>query len=146
MATMNYLISIAMLLLMLVPQKQKLPEEFYQIPEHVRAEATIIIAGTYAQGRSPCIFMPDGTRRWALESWFHVTTVYRGKVGGKSIHIKSRRLPKTKYVSEDLEVGHKYLVLLRPSDESMKRIKAGGYVHFWDALRDEEIITIVDLK
>ena len=143
---MNYLISLAMLLLILVPQNQKLPEEFYRIPEHVRAEATIIIAGTYAQGRSPCIFMPDGSRRWALESWFHVTKVYRGKVGGKSIYIKSRRLPQTKDVSEKLEVGHQYLVLLRPGDESMKLIKAGGYVPFWDALRDEEIITIVELK
>jgi hypothetical protein len=90
--------------------------------------------------------MPDGSRRWALESRFHVTKVYRGKVGGKSIHIKSGRLPKTKDVSEQLEVGHKYLVLLRPGDESLKLIEAGGHVPFWDALRDEEIVTIVELK
>ncbi len=146
MTTMNYLISLAMLLSILVPQQQELPEEFHQIPEHVRAEATIIIAGTYAEGRSPCIFMPDGSRRWALESWFNVTKVYRGKVGGKSIYIKSRRLPKPKDVSEKLEVGHKYLVLLRPGVESMKLIKEGGYVPFWDALRDEEIVAIVKLK
>jgi len=143
---MNYHFLIVVLLLTLVPQNQEFPREFHQIPEHVRDKATVIVSGTYAQGRSPCIFMPDGTRRWALESWFHVTTVYRGKVGGKSIHVKNRSLPKTKYVSENLEVGHKYLVLLRPSDESMKLIKAGGYVPFWDALSDEEIITIVKLK
>ena len=143
---MNYLISLAMLLLIFVPQNQKLPEAFYQIPEHVRAEATIIIAGTYAEGRSPCIFMPDGSRRWALETRFHVTKVYRGKVGGKSIPIQSRRLPKTKAVSEQLEVGHKYLVLLRPGDESQKLIEAGGHVTFWEALSDEEIVTIVELK
>lgn len=143
---MNYLISLATLLLMLVPQSQKLPEEFYRIPERVRAEATVIIAGTYAEGRSPCIFMPDGSRRWALESRFQVTKVYRGEVGGKSIYTQSRRLPKTEGVSAELEVGHKYLVLLRPGDESTKLIKAGGHVPFWDALRDEEIIAIVELK
>ena len=143
---MNYLISLAMLFLIPVPQNQKLPEEFYQLPEHVRAEATLIIAGEYAQGRSPCIFMPDGSRRWALESWFHVTKVYQGNVGGKSVYFKTRPLSETKDASEKLEVGHKYLVLLRPGDESMKLIKAGGYVPFWEALRDEEIITIVELK
>jgi hypothetical protein len=143
---MNYLISLAMLLLLPLPQHQKLPEEFYQIPEHVRAEATIIIAGTYAQGRSPCIFMPDGSRRWALISSFQVTKVYRGQVGGKSVYINSAMLPKTKDVSEKLEVGHRYLVLLRPSDESMKLIKAGGYVPFRDALYDEEILAISELK
>jgi hypothetical protein len=143
---MNHLVSLAILSLMLVPQRQELPEEFYQLPEHVRAEATVIIAGTYAQERSPCIFMPDGSRRWALESWFNVSKVYRGKVGGKSIHITSVRSPEAKDVSEKLKVGHKYLVLLRPDDESMKLIKAGGHVPFWNALRDEEIITVVELK
>jgi hypothetical protein len=143
---MNYLISLAMLSLMLVPQNQKFPEEFYRIPEHVRAEATVVIAGTYAQGRSPCIFMPDGSRRWALESWFNVSKVYRGKVGGKSVYINSAGLPKPKDAGEKLEVGHKYLVLLRPGDESMKLVKAGGHVPFWDALSDEEIVTIVEIK
>lgn len=142
---MNYLIPLAMLSLILVPRNQELPEEFYQLPEPVRAETTIIIAGTFAQGRSPCIFMPDGSRRWALEFWFNVTKVYRGEVGGKSVDINSGWAPK-KDVSEKLEVGHKYLVLLRPGDESLRRIKAGRRVPFWDALRDEEIVAIVELR
>jgi hypothetical protein len=143
---MNYLVSLAMLLLMLVPRNQDLPEEFYQIPERDRAGATVVVAGTFAQGRSPCIFMPDGSRRWALESWFRVSKVYRGKVGGRAIYINSGRSPKAKDVNEKLEAGREYLVLLRPGGESMKLIKAGGHVPFWDALRDEEIITIVELK
>jgi hypothetical protein len=146
MTTMKYLVSIAMLLLILTPQNQKSPSEFYHIPEQVRAKATIIVTGTFAQGRSPCIFMPDGSRRWALESRFHITKVYRGKVGGKSISINSAILPKTEYVSEKLEEGRDYLVLLRPSEESMKVIMAGKYVSVWDALSEEEIIAIVELK
>ena len=141
---MKYLLSMALLLF--APQNQNLPDAFHQLPEQVREKATLIVTGTYGEGRSPCIFMPDGSRRWALISWFHVTNVYRGEVGGESIYIKSRRSPKTEDVSEKLEAGHKYLVLLRPSDESMKLIKAGGYVPFWDALSEEEIITIVELK
>lgn len=143
---MNYLISLAMLSVMLVPQNQNLPEEFYQIPEHERAEATVVVAGTFAQGRSPCIFMPDGSRRWALESWFRVSKVYRGKVGGRAVYINSGRSSGNKDVNEKLEVGHEYLVLLRPGDASMKLIKAGGHVPFWEALSDEEIIAIVELK
>jgi hypothetical protein len=142
---MNHLFSMSLLLL-LAPQNQHLPDAFHQLPEQVREEATLVVTGTYGEGRSPCIFRPDGTRVWALESWFHITKVYRGEVRGKSIHIKSRRLPKTKYVSEKLEVGHKYLVLLRPSDESMKLIEAEEYIPFGHALRDEEIVTIVELK
>ena len=143
---MSFLISIATLLLILVPQNQRLPDEFYQIPEHVRAKATVIVTGTYAQGRSPCIFMPDGSRRWALVSSFHVTKVYRGKVGGKSIYINSAMLPKTKDVRQELEAGHNYLVLLRPGEESMKVIKSGGHVPVWDALHGEEITAVVELK
>lgn len=146
MAAMNYLISMAVLLSLLVPQGQELPKEFYRIPEPVRAEATIVVAGTYVQGRSPCLFMPDGSRRWALESWFRVTRVYRGRVGGQSIYVGSGSLPKTKEGGGELEVGREYLVLLRPGDESLKLIEAGGHVPFWDALRDEELIAVVELK
>src|SRR5213075_1455444 len=141
---MNQLLSIV-LLLMLVPQNQNLPDAF-QLPEQLREKATVIFTGTYDEGRSPCIYLGDGRRVWALESWFNVKTVYRGKVGGKSIHINSRVSPQINDVSVKLEVGRDYLVLLRPNEKSMKVIKAGEYVPVWDALKDEEIIAIVDLK
>jgi hypothetical protein len=143
---MNYHFLIVVLLLTLVPQNQELPREFHQIPEQVREKATVIVSGTYAQGRSPCIFLPDGSRVWARENWFRITKVYKGKVGGKSIYINSAMLPKTKEVREELEVGHNYLVLLRPSEESMKVISGGEYVAVWNAVHGEEIIAIVELK
>ena len=142
---MNHLFSLV-LLLMLVPQNQKLPDAFHQLPEQIREKATVIVTGTYSEGRSPCIFMSDGNRIWALESWFNVKKVYRGKVGGKTIHINSRVSPKINDVSVNLQVGRDYLVLLRPNEESMKVIKAGEYVPVWDALHGEEIIAIVELK
>jgi hypothetical protein len=142
---MNHLFFIV-LLLMLVPQNQNLPVAFDQLPEQVRENATVIVMGTYGEGRSPCIFMPDGTRVWALESWFNVKRVYRGKVGGKTIYINSRVSPKINDQSVKLEVGRDYLVLLRPNEESMKVIKAGEYVPVWHALYGEEIIAIVEIK
>ena len=142
---MNHLFAMV-LLLVLVPQDQKLPDAFHQLPEQIREKATVIFTGTYREGRSPCIFMPDGSRRWALESWFNVNTVYRGKVGGKTIFLNSRVSPKINDVSVKLEVGRDYLVLLRPNEESMKVIRAGEYVPVWDALHDEEIIAIVELR
>jgi hypothetical protein len=131
---------------MLVPQNQNLPVAFHHLPEQIREKATVIVTGTYREGRSPCIFMPDGSRRWALESWFNVKRVYRGKVGGKTIYINSRVSSKINDVSVKLEVGRDYLVLLRPNEESMKVIKAGEYVPVWDALDGEEIIAIVELR
>jgi hypothetical protein len=135
----------AFLLLIFTSQEQNLPDAFHKLPEQVKANATLIVTGTYAEGRGPCLFMPDGSRRWALESWFRIKKVYRGQVSGKSVYIK-RMLPKTEDASVRLIVGREYLVLMRPNEESMKAIKAGNYVPAWDALDDEEIIAIVELK
>ncbi len=140
------LLSIALVMLTLVPQDQNLPDEFYKLPEQDRAKATLIVTGTYGQGRSPCMFMPDGTRRWTLLTWFQIKKVYRGQVGGKSIQIKWKGSPKTEDDGVKLEVGREYLVVLRPSEESMKAIRAGEYVSVWDALDTDEIIAIVALK
>ena len=134
------------LLLMLVPQNQKLPDEFHQLPEAFREKATVIFTGTYGEGRGPCMYLPDGTRRWALEPYFNVKRVYLGKVGGKTIHVNTRVSPKIKDVSTKLELGRNYLVLLRPNEKSMKVIEAGEYVPVWDAPYGEEIVAIVKLK
>ncbi len=142
---MNYLFSLA-LLLTLTPQFQKPSDALDQIPEQVSERATIIFTGTYGQGRGPCMPLPDGSRRWALESWFNVSKVYRGKVGGKTIYLNRSVLPKINDVSVNLKVGRDYLVLLRPNEESLKLIEAGKYVPVWEALYGEEIIAIVELK
>ena len=143
---MNHLFSVALALLMLAPQNQDLPDAFHKLPEQVKAEATLIITGTYSQGRSPCICMPDGSRRWLRESWFRIKKVYRGRVRGKFIYIKGGVIRKTEDTGAELEVGREYLVLLRPSEESTKAIKAGEYVPAWEALDDEEVIAIVELN
>jgi len=142
---MNHLLSVV-LLLILVPQNQKLPDAFQQLPEEVRNKATVIFTGTYGEGRSPCIFRGDGTRIWALEPYFNVKRVYRGEVGGKTILINSRVSPKIDGVSVKLLVGRDYLVLMRPNEQSMKVIKAGEYVPVWDAPHGDEIVAIVKLK
>jgi hypothetical protein len=143
---MNQLFTMAVLLLTLAPQSQDFPDAFYQIPEQVREKATVVISGTFGEGRSPCIFLPDGTRVWARESWFNLKKVQRGKVGGKTIAINTAMLPETEYVSRKLERGRDYLVLLRPDSESMKMIREGQYLSFREALCSEEIIAIVELK
>jgi hypothetical protein len=143
---MNHPLSIALLLFTLAPQHQKLPDAFYQIPEQVRERATVIVSGKYAEGISPCIFMPDGSRERALESWFNIKRVYRGKVSNKAIFINRAMLPVNGYSNKKLKRDHNYLVLLRPSEESMKMIQTREDLSFWDALHDEEIIAIVDLK
>ncbi len=138
-------LSSLVLLLMLVPQNQKLPDAFHQLPEEVREKATVIFTGTYGEGRSPCIYLGDGTRVWALEPWFNVKRVFRGEVGSKTIHLNDR-VSQINDVSVNLKVGWDYLVLLRPNEKSMKVLKAGEYVPVWDALHAEEIIAVVPLN
>ena len=140
---MNHLFSIALLLLIFPPQDQKLPDAFHKLPEEVREKATLILTGTYSPGRGPCLWMADGSRRWALQSWFRIRTVYRGEVRLKSIHLGSRISTKPEDPDVKLELEREYLVLLRPSEETMKAIKAGGYV---PALDDDEVLAIVELK
>src|SRR5882672_6084982 len=97
---MNQLFYMASLLLVLPPHSQKLPDEFYQIPEQVRERATVIVLATFAQGRTPCMLRPDGTRVWALDSSFHLRKVYRGEIGSKYIRINASMLPKSRYVAK----------------------------------------------
>ena len=143
---MNQLFPMAVLLTMLSPQNQNLPSEFYQLPEPIRESATVIVSGTYGQGRTPCILRADGTRVWGLDSWINIKRVYRGKVGSKTINISRHGLPASEYVSKGLEPGRQYLVLLRPGEEKLKKIKSRAGTGFFDALRDEEILAIVEYK
>ena len=142
---MTHLLSIAMLLTLLAPQQQNLPDAYYELPEQVRKQATLIVKGIYAEGRSPCIFMPDGTRRWTLESFVQVKKVYRGEVRSKFLYLNRNALVETKAERMKLTRGQTYLILLRLSAESWKVIQ-GEYVPGWDALSDEEILAIVELK
>ena len=143
---MHQLFPMAVLLTMLSPQKPNLPSEFYQLPESVREQATVIVSGTYGQGRTPCILRPDRTRVWGLDSWINVKRIYRGRVGSKSINISRHGVPISEYVSKTLEQGHEYLVLLRPGEEKLKKIKSRDGTSFFDALHDEEIVAIVESK
>ena len=142
---MHHLLSMAVLLMMVFPQQQNLPDEFQLIPEQFRESATIIIAGTFGEGRTPCQWLPDGSREWFKDSWFEVKRVYRGKVESKSIRINTAMLPVNGYVSENLEEARDYLILLRPAEDKIEGIKTGKGLSFWDALHGDEIIAIVEL-
>jgi hypothetical protein len=143
---MIQLFSMAVLFAMFTLQNQRLPDTFYKIPEPIRETATLIVSGTYGQGRTPCMFRPDGTRVWGLDSWFTVNRVYRGKVVSKTIRINTAMLPKSDYVSNSLKPAQQYLLLLRPRAESLKKLKSAEGVGFWESLREEEIIAILEAK
>jgi len=140
---MAQLLAIAMLLTLLAPQKQNLPDAFYELPEQVREQATLIVTGTYGEGRTPCIFRPDGTRVWSMESLIQIKKVYQGEAGGKFVYLDWFDLL---HRGMRLKRDHTYLVLLRPNERSTQSIRKGEHVAFWDALDDKEIIAIVELK
>jgi hypothetical protein len=132
---------------MLMSQNKKLPDQFYAIPKEVRETATLIFSGAYTEGRSPCVFLPDGSRRWYLMAGFQIKDVYQGKMGSNYIAINKAMLANAGSVPERLERERRYLVLLRPHKESQRRIETGEGNHsYFNALSGEEIITIVELK
>jgi hypothetical protein len=134
---------------MLLPPQPKLPPEFYRIPKKVRAPATVVFSGVYEKQLSPHI--PRGNTgvyaRYILTG-FTVEHSYRGRIGGDYVGINSAMLPKTRYVCREcLTPGHHYLVLLKPSAESMKIIRTGEGRHYYlNALDGEEIVAIIELK
>ena len=141
---MTHLFSMAVLLLALVPQNQTLPDEFHRIPKRVRERATVIVSGTYTEGRGPCELLPDGSRRWAYSRGFDITQVHRGEVGSHYIGVRGAMLPNS-IPSGRLESGARYLLLLRPGPGAKAVIKTGQRSHYyWNALRDEEILAIVE--
>jgi hypothetical protein len=143
---MRHLFLLALSLLVFPPENQKPPAAFYEIPEQIRERATVVFSGTYSEGRTPCIWRPDGTRVWGLDSSFLVKTVYRGKVHSRVIRINKSMLPESGYVTKQLESQRKYLVLLQPRVEKMKAIKTKEGLGFWDSLRGEEIVAIVQMR
>jgi hypothetical protein len=146
---MDNFYSTAMLLLMLLPQQAKLPAEFYRIPQKVRTSATVVFSGVYERELSPHI--PRGNTgvyaRYILTG-FTVENIYRGRIGSDYIGINSAMLPKTGYVCRECLVpGHHYLVLLKPSAESLKIIRTGEGRHYYlNALDGEEIVAFIELK
>ena len=83
-----------------------------------------------------------------METTIRITKVYRGEAtSGTFIYLNWGTLLKIKAdTGVELTRGQTYLVLLRPSPESMKAIRAGKYVSAWDAVQDEEILAVVELK
>ncbi len=132
-----------------VTRKDKFPKEFYEIPASVRNAATVVVAGKYMEGRSPCI--PggvegiEGTREWYLLTGFSLTKIYRGDVGTDYLGIGQGFPPKA-FVTAPLTVGNSYLVLLNPYSASQKWMKTKeGSRDFLDTLSAEEILAIQPL-
>lgn len=143
---MNHLLWIVPFILMHQGVNQKFPPEFYQIPEQIREQATVVVSATYWRGRTPCMWRPDGTRVWAIDSSFHIKRLYRGEVRTKFFGINAAMLPASRYVEKQLEVKNQYLVLLQPNPDKMKALKKGDGIYFWNSLRDDEILAIVETK
>jgi hypothetical protein len=118
----------------------EMPESLTRLPAEVRDAATIIVAGKYWQGRSPCEFLPDGSRRWALLRGFEIEAVFRGEVGTDYLGIDDQDLP----TSLALEENVSYLLLLKPSEATLKMIQTGeGSRHPFQALLPSEVLAIV---
>ncbi len=119
-----------------------IPGSVSRLPSEMLDRATAIVSGTYETGRGPCEPGPGETRRWRLLARFATKTVYRGKVGAASVGVE----PGLRTSSGDaLVAGREYILLLRPSAQSRKRLAAaeadpGGR----DVIPAGEIVAIVE--
>ncbi len=124
----------------------KLPPEFSSLPKNLVKSANVIFSGIYTEGRSPCVFRPDGTRAWFLLKGFKVENIYKGKIKRNYIGIESEIFAK-KHIPKYLVEGHSYLVLLKIDLSTQKKLERNkDEYHYENVLGKEEIIAIVELK
>ncbi len=124
----------------------QMPAEISKAPRNLIKQANIIFSGTYTEGRSPCIFRPDGSRTWFLLEGFKIENIYKGKMTRNYIGIESEISAK-KHIPKYLIEGHSYLVLLKIDLSTQKKLERNkDEYHYENVLGKEEIIAIVELK
>jgi hypothetical protein len=142
------LLHAAVLSLMLMSKNHNVPRELEAVPAEVRERATVALIGTYYTGRSPCQFLPNGDRRWYLLAGFRIEKLLIGNFLADYVGINQAMLPEDPLVekNQDLLPGEKYLVLLRPSAESMKELHKPDPIFAMDnSLHGEEVVAIIPL-
>jgi hypothetical protein len=118
-----------------------------RLPEELWERATLIVAGRYEEGRSPCIWVGEDTRVWLRIQGFAITDRLRGEVRGDYVGIDLTEPPQTSYVcAECLVPGREYLLLLRPSPESLRFLDTEDEALYWEnVLGGEELLAIVEI-
>src|SRR5688572_29980156 len=95
--------------------------------------ATVVVSGTFWEGRGPCELLPDGTRRWARLQGFTIRKVHRGTVRSVSIGVQPEAVRSMGAAGELVE-GREYVLFLRPSEDSLKALRRPGGHRTRDAL------------
>ena len=131
--------------LALMGAQSALPDAFRSLPADVKDKATVVVSGRYQVGRGPCEFLPDGSSRFPLLRGFELTAVHRGDVTSDYLGVDDEpHLLGSDALSGGLEEGAVYLVLLRPSEATLKVLRRRpGSRSYRDALRAEEVVAIV---
>jgi hypothetical protein len=131
----------------LMGEPAALPESYWHVPAPVRDNATVVVSGRYWTGRGPSEPLPGGGHRWALLRGFEPTAVHRGEVKATYIGVSEPNLygAETSDKGKPLVAGHEYLLLLRPSEPSLKFLRNPQSIrHHRDALAPDEVLAIVE--
>jgi hypothetical protein len=121
-----------------------MPDAFARLPKEARERATVVVSGRYRVGRGPCELLPDGSRRWPLLRGFATTAVHRGGLRGEYIGVAEPRLLGPDEAEGTLTEGEEYLLLLRPSEASIARLRTReGNSDRRHALASDEVVAIV---
>lgn len=98
--------------------------------------------GKYKTGRSPCEWLPDGSRRWALTTGFEINNWIKGnlKVNYIEISYDFDNIQSKQLISEQ-----KYLVVLKLTEKRIMELeldKVNTIMTYHNPIKNEEIITI----
>jgi hypothetical protein len=118
-----------------------------RIPGELWERASLIVTGRYGEGRSPCIWVGEDLRVWVRMTGFSVTGRYLGELRSDYVGVNLTAPPDTPYVcAECLVPEREYLLLLRPSPDSMKFLGTPAEAYLWyNEIEGEEILAIVEI-
>jgi hypothetical protein len=143
---MKFLVAFALLMFSMSSQPA-LPREFNQIDEKHRQAATVIFTGIYQEDKSPHI--PRGQSQMVryLLFGFQIEQVYRGEVKADYVGIAGKQLPTRIFAKQALIKGQRYLVLLKPQEDSLKILQTGeGNHYYFNRLDDDEILAVKEVE
>ena len=115
------------------------------IPADIREQATVIVLAEYQSRAGSHIPRGDEFYVRPLYHDFIVKKVYLGNVLCDTIVIDMESLSGKEYIDKDIKIQHKYFVLLKPSNHSMKIIAdKGGLFGSEEKVSGDEIVAIIE--
>lgn len=109
-------------------------------------DADVVVLASYRQGSYPCIFHEDGSSSMPMSSTFTVEEIIKGKIGRDDFDANLALLDEARF-PRDFVSGRKYLVFLKPTEESVRLLNdRKALFGLFRQIGSKELVAIIDVS